>query len=283
MNILKNWPFAHPVARLVQDGFFENDGIKLHYVMLGKGPLLVLIHGIPEFWYSWRYQIDELARHFQVVAIDQRGFNKSGKPRTRDGYRVEELVTDIAALVKHLGQDQAVVVGHDAGAWVAWHFAAAYAAMTSRLIILSVPHPNALREELSQRGAQYDASGYARKMQIEGARPLFRVGPIGCLRDPQAAPLYLDAERGTDPLAITAFYQLNYPREPYDLEENMESIAVPTLVIHGRRDGYLLESGHARNARWLSQKPTTVMLDADHFVHQERPREVNQIILDWLK
>ncbi len=283
MNIIKNWPFAHPVARRVQDGVFENDGIKLHYVTLGKGPLLTLIHGIPEFWYSWRYQIDELAKHFQVVALDQRGFNKSDRPRTRDGYRVEALVTDIAALVKHLGQDQAVVVGHDAGAWVAWHFAAAYAAMTSRLIILSVPHPNALRDELSQRSAQYDASDYARKMQIEGARPLFRVGPIGCLRDPQAAPLYLDAERGTDPQAITAFYQLNYPQEPYALDEKLESIAAPTLIIHGRRDRYLLESGHARNARWLSQKPTTVVIDADHFVHQESPREVNQIILDWLR
>lgn len=283
MNPLKNWAFAHPVAKRVQDGFFENNGIRLHYVTLGEGPLVVLIHGIPEFWYSWRHQIEALSANYQVVAIDQRGFNESGKPQTKDGYRVERLVEDVAALIKHIGREQAVIIGHDAGAWTAWHFAAQHPELTSRLVILSVPHPNAMREELAEHSAQHEASEYARKMQVEGARPMFRPWQIGLLMEMPALPLYWNADRGTDADAITSFYQLNYPREPYALDEALPIIEAPTLVIHGKRDRFLLASGHEHNARWLKHEPKTVMLDADHFVHQEKPDEVNKIILEWLR
>jgi pimeloyl-ACP methyl ester carboxylesterase len=282
MDFAKNWFFNHPVARRVQDGWFEHDGIRQHYVTLGSGPLVVLIHGIPEFWYSWRHQIQALSQQYQVVAIDQRGFNQSGKPASKDGYRVERLVEDVATLIRHLGREQAVIVGHDAGAWVAWHFASMHPEMTERLVILSVPHPNAMREELGEYGAQHHASGYARKMQKADAKPMFRTWQIALLLDRLALPLYLSADRRTDAAAITSFYQLNYPREPYALDETLPIIAAPTLVIHGKRDRFLLASGHEHNARWLKQEPKTVMLDADHFVHQEKPDEVNAIILEWL-
>lgn len=283
MNITKSWPLLHPVAKRVQDGFFENDGLRLHYVTLGEGPLLVLIHGLPEFWYSWRHQIEALSLHYQVVAIDQRGFNKSEKPALKDSYRVERLVGDVAALIRHLGREQAVIVGHDAGAWLAWHFAAIHPDLADRLIILSVPHPNAMREELAERSEQYKASEYARTMSKVGAKPMFRTWQIGLLLDPLAFPLYFAADHGTDPDAITSFYQLNYPREPYALDEDLKMIEAPTLVVHGKRDRFLIASGHDHNARWLKHEPKTVMLNAGHFVHQERPDEVNKIILDWLK
>jgi pimeloyl-ACP methyl ester carboxylesterase len=140
-----------------------------------------------------------------------------------------------------------------------------------------------MREELSEHGAQHAASEYARKMQVEGARPMFRPWQIGLLMDMPALPLYWSADKGTDPEAITSFYQLNYPREPYALDKNLPIIEAPTLVIHGKRDRFLLASGHDHNVRWLKHEPTTVMLDADHFVHQEKPAEVNKIILDWLR
>jgi len=283
MNIAKNWIFNHPVTRRVKDGYFENDGICQHYVTLGEGKLIVLIHGIPEFWYSWRHQIEALSKHYQVMAIDQRGFNKSDKPASKEGYQVERLVEDVVVLMQHLGRNQAVIVGHDAGAWLAWHFAATHPELTERLIILSVPHPNAMREELAERGEQYKASEYARVMAKEGAKPMFRTWQISLLLDPLALPLYLAADRRTDPDAITTFYQLNYPREPYAFDETLKPIEAPTLVIHGKRDRYLLMSGHDHNVRWLKHEPKIVMLDADHFVHQEKPGEVNKIILDWLK
>lgn len=282
MSFAKRWMLNHPVTRRVKDGYFEKDGIRHHYVTLGEGKLVIFIHGLPEFWYSWRHQIEALSNEYQVVALDQRGFNESGKPASNDGYRVERLVEDVAALIKHLGGNQAVIVGHDAGAWVAWHFAATHPEFTERLVILSVPHPNALGEELAKHEKQHHASGYARTMQKEGAKPMFRTWQISLLLDRAAFPLYLAADRGTDPNAITSFYQLNYPREPYALDESLKIIEAPTLVIHGKRDRFLLASGHDHNARWLKHAPKTVMLDADHFVHQEKPNKVNKIILDWL-
>lgn len=283
MNSAKIWMFNHRIARRVKDGYFENDGIRQHYVTLGAGKLIVLIHGIPEFWYSWRYQIEALSQQYQVVAIDQRGFNESGRPASAEGYRVERVVEDVAALIRHLRQEQAVIVGHDAGALVAWQFAAMHPEMTDRLIILSVPHPNAMRTELAEFGEQYRASEYARTMQKEDAKPMFRPWQISLLLDRAALPLYLAADRGTDPNAITSFYQLNYPREPYELDESMPMIEASTLVIHGKRDRFLIASGHEHNALWLKHEPKIVMLNADHFLHQEKPEEVNKIILDWLE
>jgi pimeloyl-ACP methyl ester carboxylesterase len=277
------WPSLSGVAGRVAHGYAENDGVRTHYVTMGQGPPVLLIHGIPEFWYSWRFQIEPLAAQFQVVAIDQRGFNQSDRPAERAGYRVQHLVADVAAVIRQLGRQQATIIGHDAGAWVAWHFAAAHPELTTRLGILSVPHPNALAEELAHNPAQHAAGQYARDMQAPDAAPAFRVGPVGLQRDPGGWPLYLSAEQRSDPNAITSFYQLSYPREPYLPDPALDqTITAPTLVIHGRNDPYLLASGHLRNARWMRTPPETVLLDAGHFVHQELPDHVNQHLLSWL-
>lgn len=271
------------VAGQVAHNFAEHNGVKTHYVSLGQGPLVVLIHGIPEFWYSWRQQIVPLAKAgFRVVAIDQRGFNRSSKPVKREAYATHEIVEDVAAVIRQEGYTKAHIVGHDAGALVAWLFATLHPDLTDKLTILSVPHPNAFAEELATNPAQHEASAYARGMQQEGARPAFRVGPIGVLRDPPGWPLYLAADIRTDHQTITAFYRLNYPRRPYPVNEVLLKVQAPTLVIHGRNDRFLLASGHDRNGMWTETEPRTVMLDAGHFVHQEKPRAVNQVLISWL-
>ncbi len=271
------------VAGRVKHHFAESEGVKTHYVSLGKGPLVVLIHGIPEFWYSWRQQLVPLAEAgFRVVAVDQRGFNRSGKPTKRDAYLTRQVVEDVAAVVRHEGYDRAHIVGHDSGALVAWLFATLHPEMTDKLTILSVPHPNAFAQELASNPAQHGASAYARRMQQEDAHAAFRVGPIGVLRDPPGWPLYLVADARTDHRAVTAFYRLNYPRQPYLVDETLSKVQSLTLVIHGRNDRFLLVSGHLRNGLWTETEPRTVMLDAGHFVHQEKPREVNRVLISWL-
>lgn len=281
ITLARLWPGVMSIARQVTHGYANNHGLKTHFVMLGQGPLVILIHGIPEFWYSWRHQLEPLAQRFQVAAIDQRGFNQSDRPADRGGYAVSHLVEDVAAVIRHLGRDRAIIVGHDSGAWVAWHFAAAHPELTEKLVVLSVPHPNAFAEELAHNPAQHAASTYARQMQTPGAKAAFRVGPVGLLRDPGGWPLYLSAEVKSDPNAIVAFYQLNYPRAPYPLDPNL-MVAAPTLVIHGQHDQFLLATGHARNARWTTTAPTTLLVEAGHFVHQESPQRVNEILLGWL-
>jgi len=186
------------------------------------------------------------------------------------------------ALIAHLGYERAIIVGHDTGAWLAWHVAALHPQVVERLIILSVPHPNAMRHALVQGGAQYQASAYAKQMQQPGAKALFRPWQLSMLFDRWALPLYLFADMGTDLAAITAFYRHNYPREPFAYDDTFPIITAPTLIIHGSRDTALLTSSHDTNRQWLAHDPTFVVLDAGHFVHQEQPAEVNQIIVDWL-
>src|SRR5262245_8305703 len=94
---------------LGEEGFADSGDVKIHYVAAGKGPLVVLIHGFPDYWYSWRDQMPALAKHFQVVAIDQRGYNKSGQPRGVENYTVEKLVGDVDAVLKHFKQDKAIL------------------------------------------------------------------------------------------------------------------------------------------------------------------------------
>ncbi len=106
-------PLSSDLATLGTDGFADSGGVKIHYVTTGAGPLAVLIHGIPGFWYDWRHQMPALARHFQVVAIDQRGFNLSAQPDGVENYKLDKLAGDVAAVVQHFGRHKAIIVGHD--------------------------------------------------------------------------------------------------------------------------------------------------------------------------
>lgn len=269
----------------VEHHFAENNGVKTHYVAAGRGPLVVLIHGIPEFWYSWRQQIEPLVEAgFRVVAVDQRGFNRSDKPKERESYATQRVVEDVAAVIRQEGYERAHIVGHDSGALVAWLFATFHPEMTDKLTILSVPHPNAFSQELAANPAQHEASEYARKMQRGDAdiRAFMRVGPLGILRDPPGWLLYTAADIRTEHHAVSSFYEVNYPRQPYEVNAALPKVRAPTLVIHGQKDAFLLASGHVRNAQWLEQEPEMVMLDAGHFVHQERAEEVNRVLLEFL-
>src|SRR6516164_9851884 len=149
----------------VKHGYADSNGVKIHYATLGSGPLLVMIHGFPDFWYTWRDQMEALSDKFQCVAIDQRGYNLSDKPKGVENYDVRLLVGDVAAVIKSLGQEKAIIVGHDWGGLVAWQFALYQPQMTDRLIILNLPHPRGLNRELAHNPQQQKNSQYARDFQ----------------------------------------------------------------------------------------------------------------------
>src|SRR5262245_10215121 len=110
-------PAASDLLPGAEEGFVDSGGVKIHYVSLGRSqdPLIVMIHGFPDFWYSWRGQMPALARRFHVVAIDQRGYNLSGQPEGVPNYTTDKLVADLIAVVNHFGGHKAVIVGHDWG------------------------------------------------------------------------------------------------------------------------------------------------------------------------
>src|SRR5262245_37404008 len=124
------------------------NGVRLHYVEAGSGPLVVLLHGFPEFWYCWRHQLPALAAAgFRAVAVDLRGYNESDKPPGARSYRLGVLVEAVAGLIEHLGADRGGVVGHDWGGVVAWVLAMRRPERVERLVAINAPHPAAwLRE-----------------------------------------------------------------------------------------------------------------------------------------
>src|SRR5439155_24116098 len=148
-------------AEIGEDGFADSNGVKIHYVTLGKGPLIILLHGFPDYWYSWREQMPALAKHFQVVAVDLRGYNQSDQPKGVENYTLDKLVEDVDAVIKHFRQEKAVVVGHDWGGAIAWSFAMAHPEKTERLIILNLPHPRGMLRDLANNPEQQKNSEYA--------------------------------------------------------------------------------------------------------------------------
>src|SRR5262249_48210289 len=146
MNGRSNLARAADVAleTLWEHHYAEVNGVRFHYVVAGIGPLVILLHGFPEFWYSWRHQIPFLAqRGFRVLVPDLRGYNESDKPKGIANYRLELLVADVVGLIEHAGARSAVVVGHDWGGVLAWEVALRCPERVDRLAVLNAPHPAA--------------------------------------------------------------------------------------------------------------------------------------------
>jgi pimeloyl-ACP methyl ester carboxylesterase len=129
----------------IREGYAEIDDVKLHYVEAGDGPMVVLLHGFPEFWFGWRLQIAPLAAAgFRVVAPDMRGYNLSSRPSGVAAYDTTRLAADIRGFVKELGAESALLVGHDWGGSVAWATAMNHPEIVDRLAILNAAHPRRL-------------------------------------------------------------------------------------------------------------------------------------------
>ncbi len=272
------------------------NGIRMHYVTQGSGPLVVLLHGFPEFWYSWRYQIPFLAEHgYTVVAPDLRGYNDTDKPR--NGYDVPTLLRDIAGLIRGLGQDQAIIVGHDWGGGLAWQFAIHYPYMTSRLIVINAPHPYAMLREFRTL-KQLRKSWYIFFFQIPWLPEAFllrnhanEVGRMlhGAALQKAAFPPEVTAkyqEAMSKPGAMTA--ALNYYRQlfrhlpPPAVRENTQ-VSAPTLLIWGEHDIALgIEMTYGLE-QWVDDIEVKRLPDSGHWVQQEQPHKVNQLMLDFLQ
>ena len=127
----------------VEHHYANSDGVRIHYVTVGHGPLVVMIHGFPDYWYTWRHQMEALSADYRVAAMDMRGYNRSDQPKGVESYGMAHLVDDVAAVVRDAGEDEAIIVGHDWGGMVAWTFAMQHPEKTDKLIILNLPTPAA--------------------------------------------------------------------------------------------------------------------------------------------
>jgi pimeloyl-ACP methyl ester carboxylesterase len=274
---------AADVLHHVHEGYADSGGVKIHYVTLGHGPLIVMIHGFPDFWYGWRDQMAALARHYQVAAFDLRGYNLSDKPKGVEQYDIVLLTNDVAAVIRALGRDRATIVGHDWGGAIAWVFAILRPQMTERLVVLQTPHPRGLFRELRTNPQQQAASAYARAFQEEGAHlGLTAAGLASWVKDPVARARYIEAFERSDFEAMLNYYKRNYPRAPY-ADIPLPNVQAPVLVIHGLADPFLLAAGHNSTWDWVDAPVTIVTAPGvGHFIQQDASTLVTRTTKRWL-
>lgn len=276
---------ASDVESRVKNGYADSNGVKIHYASLGTGPLIVMIHGFPDYWYTWRNQMEALSSQFQCVAIDQRGYNLSDKPKGVENYSLRFLVGDVAAVIKSLGRDKAIVVGHDWGGMVAWSFAMTHPEMTEKLIILNLPHPRGLTRELAHNPEQQKNSQYARNFQQADAASKLNVEQLArWVQDPAARAKYVEALKRSDPEAMLNYYKANYPREPYTEDTSpVVKLSMPVLMFHGLNDTALLPGALNNTWDWLDKDLTLVTIPgAGHFVQQDASDLVTRSMKMWL-
>jgi pimeloyl-ACP methyl ester carboxylesterase len=274
------------------------NGVRLHYVEAGSGPLVVLLHGFPEFWYSWRYQIPALAAAgYHVVAPDLRGYNTSEKPPGVRSYMLDTLTDDVLGLIHHMGEQSAVVVGHDWGGAVAWNVPMRHPHVVDTLIVLNAPHPAAFLRELRTPG-QMAKSWYMLFFQAPWLpEALFRAANYAVVeRTFRTDPVRRDAFSEDDirrykralsrPGALTAtinYYRALFRRNPREAIRPPPPITCPTLVIWGERDRYLGVPLTEGLEQWVSNVRVERIPEASHWVQIDAPDQVNQLMLDFLR
>jgi epoxide hydrolase 4 len=274
------------------------NGVRLHYVEAGAGPLVVLLHGFPEFWYSWRQQIGPLvAAGFHVLAPDLRGYNLSDKPPGVHAYRVESLTADVAGLIRHVGESSAAVIGHDWGGVLAWLLPLHHPEIVQKRIILNAPHPAALRRELHRGIGQLARSWYIFFFQLPLLpEALMRAGDFALLRRMLTRQPIRPGAFTTDdvaryrqalaqPGALTAainWYRAAF-RCPPQPEVDDVPCAVPTLLIWGQRDAYLGSRLTEGLEQWAPNLRMERIPNASHWVQNDAPERVNELMIEFLR
>ncbi|WP_046245848.1 alpha/beta fold hydrolase [Hymenobacter terrenus] len=272
------------------------NGLHLHVVQCGPldGPLVILLHGFPEFWYGWRHQISALAdAGFRVWVPDQRGYNLSDKPRRVRDYTIDHLAADIIGLIDAAGHATAAVVGHDWGAAVTWHLAAHYPGRIRQAAVLNVPHPQVFGPALLRKPGQLLRSWYVFFFQLPwlpevlvrlrgwwlGRRLLRGTSRKGTFSD---ADLARYKEAWTQPRAMRSM--INWYRAAVRFGRRLGAtgrIKIPIHIIWGENDAFLKRE-LARESLAYCDGGQLTYLPTTHWVQHEAAAAVNKLLLAFL-
>lgn len=280
-----------------REGFLDTNGIRLHVVEAGPrdGPLVILLHGFPEFWYGWRHQIEPLARAgFRVLVPDQRGYHLSDKPPRLKDYKLDVLTRDAVGLIDALGRRQAHLVAHDWGGAVAWMASMLYPQRVARMAVLNLPHPLVMRRYLFTRPRQTLRSWYIFFFQLpwlpewvltrrDGAaavgvlRATSRPGTFG---EEELAHYRRAWRQPCAMLSMIRWYRAALqrpPRRPDDLR-----VSVPVRLLWGVHDVVLGREMVPPSARLCDDVEVIYLDAAGHFLQHEEPEEVNRLLVEFL-
>lgn len=275
--------------------FITTNGVDLHYVTQGEGPLMLMLHGFPEFWYSWRHQLPEFSQNYKVVALDLRGYNDSDKPKEGSAYVMKEFIKDLEGVIKGLGYESCILVGHDWGGMIAWFFAYAHPDMVEKLIILNIPHPAKFAEGL-RTPQQLLKSSYAFFFQIPGVPELLLqandyqaiASVFTAMAIKKTAFSSVDIEVYKDAIAkrgaLTA--ALNYYRNAFQdgvfNQQQWGVLQIPTLMIWGENDLALGKELTYGTQAYVRDFQIQYIPNCSHWVQQEQPELVNQYMREFL-
>jgi len=270
----------------VDHHYVDSDGVKIHYVSIGEGPVILFVHGFPDFWYSWREQMDGLSDRYRCVAMDNRAYNKSDNPTGVENYDIDFLVADVDAVIDDLGVESVTLVGHDWGGFISWYYTFAHQEKVNKLIVMNLPHPRGLTRELATNEVQQKNSGYARRFQAPGAHEGIKPEMLAAnfMRpDPEVGKRYLEAFRNTDIEGALNYYKANFPREPYVEMTDFPKVTSPVLQFHGLKDTALHHYGLNKTWEWLDADYTLVTVpEAGHWVQHDASEMVTDTMKWWL-
>jgi pimeloyl-ACP methyl ester carboxylesterase len=289
--------------------FAEANGQRLHYVTIGRGPLIMFLHGFPEFWYEWKHQLAEFSRDHTAVAPDLRGYNLSSKPEELSAYAIPNIVADVHALattlLKASGGSKFTLVAHDWGGVIAWVYAAQHPEMLDRLVILNAPHPTIFGRELRENPAQQKASEYMLMFRSQEAEALLSENDFAWLKravlgsNPSQVDEDAYVEAWSQPGALTG--GLNYyraagvgpPPSPSATSASPAAtpptpaappmmVRVPTLVIWGEKDTALLTGNLNGLDQYVPKLTVKRIPDGTHWIAREKAADVNRLIREFL-
>ena len=279
-----------------QHQFINTNGLRLHYVTQGTGPLLLLLHGFPEFWYTWRYQIPAFAEYYTVVALDLRGYNDSDKPSDINAYALSELVKDVSGVITGLGYERCILVGHDWGGVIAWSVAYAHSDQLEKLIILNCPHPQRWLDGLSSSPLQLLRSAYMGFFQLPWLPEVllqandyqFIATIFEAMAFNRSAISETDIQAyktaAAKPGALSA--ALNYYRNllnPMTWQREWPVLEIPTLMIWGENDPAFESALTEDTEDYVRDFHLRFIADCGHWVPQEYPDRVNRYMAEFLK
>ncbi|MGD9307115.1 MAG: alpha/beta hydrolase [Desulfobacterales bacterium] len=295
------------MSQKFQSQYADVNGIRLHYVSLGQGKLILFVHGFPEFWAEWEHQLTEFGQDHQAVAVDMRGYNLSSKPPGVDAYHVTELIEDLRALAEHLGHKKIILVAHDWGGAVAWTFAVRHPEWLEKLVIINAPHAAIFARELLNNPDQQKASQYMLTFRSPEAEAILSENNYEWLTNAlfkwgskweMTAALrqkYIEAWSQAGALTgILNYYRVSplYPptseedrksiKKIMDLPHDLFKVRVPTLVIWGELDQALLPGNLDGLELYVDDLTLKRIPDATHWIVNEQPELVNSLIREFL-
>ena len=277
--------------------YFKNADISLHAMTEGPadGPVVILLHGFPEFWYGWRRQMEALAAAgFRVLVPDQRGYNLSSKPRGVAPYAIPELVSDVIAIADQMAAQRVFLAGHDWGAAVAWGTAMLHPGRIRKLAIVNVPHPVVMRRYLQTSLRQLSKSWYMFAMQIPWLPETifslgkFKFGERALVKSSRPGTFTVDdlvqyraawSQRG----ALTGM--MNWYRAAFRFPARFtdRTVHVPTRILWGAGDAFLSVEMAQDSLRYCDNAELFTFAEATHWLQHEEPERISEHLIRFFQ